>query len=346
MAYNAIVAEDDKGGVAKAAGVGLLGVLAMFGRVADDCGRAGVKVASHADDMARFGVKGADDVARFGVKGVDDVADDVLRLADDLPHSTRGPLGPRGPAPVADLPPLTKADEVYRELVESAVEEGAYTALDAWLEEDDGEGARAPSAVGRTLYPPPIVLALWSFLPLAESSLESYLGHAPTLAEYSGHGRFRSDDKLIIKPVYSRLPFDRTFGLREELKVYVGYTAPGKPDHLRSWEAGPVPIRQLQRRCFGRRQACLVVACDGLDFDADQPCALAVMRLSKDLRRTASTRAALQRAVEWRQDEGRADLHFYATVVDDGKPRLLQTRQSLNKTRTNTEPPQAGEASP
>jgi hypothetical protein len=308
------MSDDNSGSIAKAAGVGLLGVLGMLGKFADDCGRAGARVASSADDIARVGARGADDVAGF--------ADDVARFGDDLPLPPRRGALPHAPGRGVDVP-LSQADEAYAEVVETVVEEGAYTVLETWLEEEDSDesASEVPTMPGRS---GATVRVLWSFLPLSDASLEAYLGEVPSQGDIAGHERFRTTDKPVIKPIFSGLTVGRSMGLAEPLKVFVGYVAE-RQDHLLTWETGPAPIAALQATCLRQRQSCLMVACSEVDLDQPEPCAVAAVGLTKAIASAANVPRAIRSAVAWRNRYERDDMVFHVALVDGDEPRMLRS---------------------
>jgi hypothetical protein len=332
---------DGGGKVAKVAGAGLIGVLAIFGKVADDCGKAGLRASRSADDIARLGAKEADDFARLAPAG-----------RKGAPHGA-GPLGapgydalpPGGRLGVAeDLARHTGAGaegleqgarraELTDEALKTAAEEGSLNMLDAWLsddgesDEEDGEATDAASAPKPPWHTTPVLRVMWTFAPLAVDDLEAYLGRAPAAADLAGHGRLRnSDGALLMKPIFSGLPVSRSFGLREQLKAFVGYTLEGHDEQLRLWEGGAIAIDSLQSACLLRKQTCIVVACTRLDFAAASPCAATARSFLAASGRQKGPRAAIRVAIRARNEAKRDDIVIHAAAVVDGRPRFMHSR--------------------
>ncbi len=325
------MADGNGSGVAKAVGIGAVGVLAALGKFADDCGRAGVRAGGAADDLARVGARQADDLARVGAKPAGDLthlgSGRRMGVADDLARTA-------SPAALADdLSPGARSAELTDEALKTAAEEGSLTLLDAWLAEQDED--EAPLEPNPTFGSRP-VRVLWTFAPLSGDSLEAYLGRSPNQEERSAHERFKDPAGLVIKPVFSGLPVSKAFGLREHLKAFAGYTAPDDPTRLRLWEgkAGEsIPITKLLSACLVKRQECMVIACTKLDLTASEPCLLVAKDLVKSATKAASPRAAIGKTISSRNAAKRADLVIHSAAIVEGRPRFMQSAAPTDRAR-------------
>lgn len=317
------MAEEGGSGLAKAVGVGAVGILAMLGKFADDCGRAGLHAGGAADDLARVGARQADDLARVGAKPAGELthlgSGRGAGVADDLT---------RAASPVAladDLSPGARSAELTDEALKAAAEEGSLTLLDTWLAGSDEEQEAPEAAPG--LDPRP-VRVLWTFAPLSVDSLEAYLGHSPDSRERAAHERFRDSDALVIKPVFSGLPVSKTFGLREDLKAFAGYTVSDDPTRLRLWEAAPgnsILITQLLSACLVRGQACMLLACTKLDWSSAEPCMLTARTVVEAAAKHENRHAALRGAIAARNAAKRADLVIHSAAMVAGRPRFMRS---------------------
>lgn len=317
------MAEEGGSGLAKAVGVGAVGILAMFGKLADDCGRAGLHAGAAADDLARVGARQADDLARVGAKPAGELthlgSGRGAGVADDLT---------RAASPVAladDLSPGARSAELTDEALKAAAEEGSLTLLDTWLAGSDEE--QEPPKVDPVLNSRP-VRVLWTFAPLSVDSLQAYLGHSPNSQERATHERFLDSGALVIKPVFSGLPVSKTFGLREDLKAFAGYTVSDNPTRLRLWEGATeesIPITQLLSACLVRGQACVLLACTKLDWGSVEPCMLTARSLAEAATKQASRHAALRGAIVARNAAKRADLVIHSAAMVAGRPRFMQS---------------------
>ena len=309
----ATMAEGNGSAVAKAVGIGAVGVLAALGKFADDCGRAGLRAGGAADDLARVGAKPLDDLTHLKAGRPAGVADDLARTSS--------------PAALADeLGPGARSADLSDEALKTAAEEGSLTLLDVWLseQEEDEESHEAPNPM---LGSRP-VRVLWTFAPLAVDSLGAYLGHAPDQKERAGHQRFSDSAGLVIKPVFSELPVSKSFGLRESLKAFSGYTRPDDPTRLRLWEgkAGDsVLITQLLSACLLKGQECMVLACTKSDLNASEPCLVVAKNVVKRAREAASSRAALKATVSARNAAKRHDLVIHTAAIVEGRPRFMHS---------------------
>ncbi|HMR76384.1 MAG TPA: hypothetical protein PKD61_14775, partial [Polyangiaceae bacterium] len=172
------------------------------------------------------------------------------------------------------------------------------------------------------------VRVLWTFAPLSADSLQAYLGHLPNSQERATQDRFRDSAALVIKPVFSGLPVSKTFGLREDLKAFAGYTVSGDPTRLRLWEGAPVKsiaITQLLSACLVRGQACMLLACTKLDWSSAEPCLLTARSLAEAATKQASRHAALRGAIAARNAAKRADLVIHSAAMVAGRPRFMRS---------------------
>jgi hypothetical protein len=317
-------------GLAKAAGVGFLGLLAILGKVGDDCGRAGLKAGGAADDLARAGATKVDDISRLtkvtepgtlgraGPIGAPGAVGDELKVADDLARSA----SPSSVAAEAKAGGTTS--DLTEEALKSAAEEGSANLLDAWLSEDEGtptldsipvEAAQRQS------------LALWTFMPLSTDSLGSYLGRTATPREVAAHERIRNQGPVpILKPIFSGLTVSKSLQLSERLKTFIGYTVADDAQRFRLWEGGAVPISGLQAACLVRKQSCMIIACARMDLDAIKPCALVGRDLAKTAGSAATPREGIRQAIRERDAARREDVVIYSAALRDGRPRFLHSQ--------------------
>ncbi len=164
--------------------------------------------------------------------------------------------------------------------------------------------------------------------PFPVDSLEAYLGHAPDQKERAGHQRFTDSAGLVIKPVFSGLPVSKTFGLRERLKAFSGYTLPDDPTRLRLWEGragNSVPIPQLLSAYLAKGQKCMVLACTKLDLNAGKPCLVTAKRIVKSATTAASPREALSACISSRNAAKRDDLVIHSAAMVQGRPRFMHS---------------------